>query len=82
MTPDLSYYWEGEREQYEDNKWDGKNKQIKVKNTRATGISMNQFLESGTISFAKAGRDRALQMSLQVRRCEKVGVHLDPRMHE
>ena len=24
MTPDLSYYWEGGREECEDNKWDEK----------------------------------------------------------
>ena len=27
MTPDLSYHWEGAREQCEENKWDGKIKQ-------------------------------------------------------
>ena len=26
MTPDLSYYWEGAREQREDNKWDEERK--------------------------------------------------------
>ena len=28
MTPDLSYYWEGAREWCEDNKWDGKKKNV------------------------------------------------------
>ena len=26
VTPDLSYYWEGAREQCEDNEWDGEKK--------------------------------------------------------
>ena len=28
MTPDLSYYWEGAREWYGDNKWDEEKKML------------------------------------------------------
>ena len=32
MTPDLSYYWEGAREQCEDNKWDEEKEKKKRRN--------------------------------------------------
>ena len=36
MTLGLIYYWDGEREQCEDNKWHEKTKKSKLQNTRYT----------------------------------------------
>ena len=46
MTPDLSYYWEGAREWWEDNNWDGEKQMLQryVITTHSIPTLLRDFL--------------------------------------